>query len=1668
MTIAPRRNKKRGDKICKMEDQTKTNIRSISSDDLLLRAQKIRESIARAKQGKKKEAATLFFTSVRTFGDREEEETSSGTSSGDSREGSDLSESHNDTSKLTLTTTKSTDVSAENKVTKPSSSNKLDKEDDSDAESENSSDSDSESESSSSEEESESSSDESNKISTVWSTGDIGDISSLDDNSESSGYDDSSSSSEESSSDESDSESETHNSDSDESTTSSQPLARHETLMSAIGCRNNKPESDSEEGSKDIHESEASGRGTQESDSHSGSKSIIDASEKDLGGIRNEVKDDEGENNEGSAAIEDADIDILDVSNQEWHVATNSINPKSDWDESTTASNSPSRNETGPSTIGLRKRAPESDSDGDSNASNATESKVNAPIIEKSDSLPEPESVGETSEKESEGLNDQTENDEVDNYEDGAIEDTQALNHDSDEKSASEYSKDSTSIANEESQHKSGDDSTYDIDILDISNQESQVDMNEIDENKYDDQSTISKNIAQNEAKSKEVGLRKNAPESDADDSSNSSKLTETKGSAKEVEESVFSTSRTEVDGLTDQMENGEAKNDECSFLKDTRALSDESSHSESSTDSKFITNKGSQHEHADDSTYDIEILDVSNQESHIGMNSIDENNLDQITAISNSLARNEAISNDIGHRKNTPESDSDESSIESKASLNGHIEELEFESVVDMSSNRGEESQDKIEDDESECDDVSDVEVTKALNIDNSASNSKSSFEDSKSIADEERQDKIHDDSTYDIEILDVSNYDTEKSRIDTIIDSVGENAISNHIDAGSIDDPESFFASISKQRENRKSQDRSQSTSQGSSNAKKSMDRGVFDDPESFFAKIAKSRKISTERDTISDSDSCRNEDSQNGTNSNRNEEDKIDDPHSFFEGIAKSRENSGSRNSKLNSDKSRTDDVAVDDPDDFFARIAKAREKAGITPLESDSEQDDLKSNGNNEIAVDDPETFSTNILITQETCGSKSSRSDSREISASKGRSDDGVVDDPDDFFARIAKAREKAGVKSLKSDSQQDSPKSKGGGDIAIDNPGAYFESIAKARENFETSNMNTDQRDDLKKKEKDEVAIDDPEAFFANISKARQTRGNTDSNSDGSSSAERSKDSDEASIDDSEAFFAKILDSRETSGSQQSTPQSMSEQNSSGTSDEESIDDPEVYFSNLLRDQEKGDGKNEIGDSYSESDSSHNYEVEEPNDVHDNGLGDSYERFLAGLSNGTSSDDVPREEIEQFYVDTDPPNERYVSNNYEEVEEEEITFFQDEAFRESKASEGQFVPDYSEDEEEITFLHEEMQKIGLSPTVLVNRDDGTHTSGRSSIGGDSYLEDLLMQREEREDDHREEIMDETLDYYDSIHGPKSEGLFLEVLGMVTKEKQEEFEKRDMLQDKLISKELELRQQHPSMSNIFSGKKPKTKKQIKAEQYPEIGQPLPDGLMKSNETSPRPMRNQKKKDKPSSPNRKRGKKTDENETYHRSPRRVKDNRKRGQKKNTALPRADDLLYDDAPEEPTYHNERSKHSSARRNNENCKKKKNILPIADKPKERTSRAKNRRNNHGIDRGRKHKAALPRVARRPTAIPEEPSSNDSVSSNSSHASQLSINGFEDEYYYDVERAEMDRQALSLLQQEAQMSRKVFSVTKKRMIASSLMCCLAFALILVFIIDPLQRRSEN
>ncbi|VEU43311.1 unnamed protein product [Pseudo-nitzschia multistriata] len=123
-----------------------------------------------------------------------------------------------------------------------------------------------------------------------------------------------------------------------------------------------------------------------------------------------------------------------------------------------------------------------------------------------------------------------------------------------------------------------------------------------------------------------------------------------------------------------------------------------------------------------------------------------------------------------------------------------------------------------------------------------------------------------------------------------------------------------------------------------------------------------------------------------------------------------------------------------------------------------------------------------------------------------------------------------------------------------------------------------------------------------------------------------------------------------------------------------------------------------------------------------------------------------------------------------------------------------------------------------LQELGLSSTIIVDDknayDDadgnencdyyGYHDSDLygGDDGDESYLADLLQQRDRRTTVQREEIMEEALERFNAVPNineetgkQKTDRLFLKLVEEVEKEMEEEFQRRNDLQDERIAREL---------------------------------------------------------------------------------------------------------------------------------------------------------------------------------------------------------------------------------------------------------------------------------
>lgn len=116
-----------------------------------------------------------------------------------------------------------------------------------------------------------------------------------------------------------------------------------------------------------------------------------------------------------------------------------------------------------------------------------------------------------------------------------------------------------------------------------------------------------------------------------------------------------------------------------------------------------------------------------------------------------------------------------------------------------------------------------------------------------------------------------------------------------------------------------------------------------------------------------------------------------------------------------------------------------------------------------------------------------------------------------------------------------------------------------------------------------------------------------------------------------------------------------------------------------------------------------------------------------------------------------------------------------------------------------EEQQRIESLHKQMIELGL-PTTLAFDEDALTRISRFSESGDSYLQDLKQQKVDRDDERREELMEDALDLYRAAvaeGAPETEALFLQILDELKVEKESEYREKDKRHDELIEKAIML-------------------------------------------------------------------------------------------------------------------------------------------------------------------------------------------------------------------------------------------------------------------------------
>ena len=470
--------------------------------------------------------------------------------------------------------------------------------------------------------------------------------------------------------------------------------------------------------------------------------------------------------------------------------------------------------------------------------------------------------------------------------------------------------------------------------------------------------------------------------------------------------------------------------------------------------------------------------------------------------------------------------------------------------------------------------------------------------------------------------------------------------------------------------------------------------------------------------------------------------------------------------------------------DDPEAFFKNLAKARkfDKRQISKSAPDTASEDRNSTNR---TIEDPEAFFASIKKRRESHKAEDSKQESAPTSEVQNSTNE-ITEDPEAFFASIQKSRE-----NRKKDNFEHN--SAGMSDIENSSDGT-----SKSRENNTTNTSEQESAPSSHVQKSTNEVTEDPEAFFARIKKSREGHNTETSKQKAATKSDTKRNSFE--VEDPEAFFKSIQKSRENSKTNDSKQKSADISHIQNSTDR-TIENPDASFASIEKSRESKERKNLTPESDQTSEVTDSNIVKVESVENEDQLGDSYEAFLAGISDNLSPKDEPAaispqslEKITSEFVDLYSPDHREEKINSHLQEDIEGT-------HRSRVSSTQ------DDSTRSLSLHRQLRKSGLSPTITFKADDTTQKNDESSLGDDSYLEDLLRRREEREDAQREEVMEEALGLFNSIADPKSENLFLEILEEVKGRKQEVFTKRDQLQDNLISKEMDLRLQQKQNSSF---------------------------------------------------------------------------------------------------------------------------------------------------------------------------------------------------------------------------------------------------------------------
>jgi hypothetical protein len=159
----------------------------------------------------------------------------------------------------------------------------------------------------------------------------------------------------------------------------------------------------------------------------------------------------------------------------------------------------------------------------------------------------------------------------------------------------------------------------------------------------------------------------------------------------------------------------------------------------------------------------------------------------------------------------------------------------------------------------------------------------------------------------------------------------------------------------------------------------------------------------------------------------------------------------------------------------------------------------------------------------------------------------------------------------------------------------------------------------------------------------------------------------------------------------------------------------------------------------------------------------------------------------------------------------------------------------------SQDLRDVERVRDELEDQGLPGLIKFSENDHLHNSRVScfSIGGgdDEYLQDLLCQKERREEEQCEETLEDAMELYELAlqekNQPENEQLFAVIFQKLSKDNTEKVKEKNRIQDELIERELklsELRKEQLERENVEEART-KAKEQAPGDAEEAAGQKL---------------------------------------------------------------------------------------------------------------------------------------------------------------------------------------------------------------------------------------------